>query len=85
LDAIGAGRPCVISEVANAGLGLVDGRSALVRERRAEPFAEAVTTLLEDSYVASRLVAEARLQLTHLLPDAVAVAWRTAVGAAAGQ
>lgn len=79
LDAVGAGRACVLSPVANAGLGLVDGESALVREREAEPFADAVVSLLADPSRRRRLADEAGRRLVDYLPESVALAWRAAL------
>jgi len=76
LDAVGAGRPCVLSPVANRGLGLVDGRSALVAERDAVSFARSVTRLLGDPDLGRRLAGEARSQLGPYFPEAVAESWR---------
>jgi len=79
LDACAAGRPCVLSAGANAGLGLADGRSALVRAREAGPFAEAVATLLADPGLRDRIGTAAREQMGPYQPEAVAAAWRRVV------
>lgn len=79
LDACAAGRPCVLSHQANAGLGLVDGRSALVREREAGPFAEAIATLLSDPGRRVQMAAEARRRMQAYSPETVAAAWRDVV------
>ncbi len=76
LDASGAGRPCVISPVANAGLWLEDGESALVRERSPGPFADAVATLLGDPALRARLAACARMKVASYMPEEVAATWR---------
>ncbi len=85
VDAVGAGRACVLSPVANEGLGLVDGHSALVRERRAGPFAEAVAALMADPSLRRRLSARAREQLADFMPEIVAAQWRDAVAVADGR
>jgi len=79
LDAVGAGRACVISPVANSGLGLVDGRSAMVRERAAAPFADAVLQLLAHPSLRARLVAHARTEVAAYMPEQVAETWRALV------
>jgi len=79
LDAVGAGRANVITPHANAGLDLVDGRSALVCERRPDDFAKAILTLLDDPGQRAALAAEARRQLARFFPDAVHEAWRAAL------
>lgn len=79
LDAVGAGRACVITPHANASLDLVDGRSALVCERGPGEFAKAIVTLLDDPERRSDMVAEARRHLAGYLPDAVHEAWRAAL------
>jgi glycosyltransferase involved in cell wall biosynthesis len=79
LDAIGAGRACVISPVANSGLGLIDGRSALIRERAAEPFADAIYQLLTDRSWRAELTAEARAHIAPYMPKQVADTWRASV------
>ena len=84
LDAVGARRPCVLSPVANRGLDLVDGRSALVAERHAHPFADAVTRLLADPALRRRLVDEAGAQVAECVPEAVAECWRSIVRQAMG-
>jgi glycosyltransferase involved in cell wall biosynthesis len=78
IDAVGAGRPCVISGIANLGLGLVDGQSALIRDRTPAPFAEAIASLSQDVALRNRLVSNAREQLAAFMPEAVAGAWRAA-------
>jgi glycosyltransferase involved in cell wall biosynthesis len=79
LDAVGAGRACVVSPVANAGLELKDGTSVLVREREAEAFAEAAVALLDDPSFRRRLADEAQRGLADHRPEAVAERWRAAV------
>ena len=79
LDAVGAGRACVLSPLANAGLELVDGESALVREREPEPFADAVASLLADPCWRRRLADEALRRVADYLPESVAQAWRATV------
>ena len=79
IDAVAAGRACILTGVANAGLGLVDGRSALVRERDPEGFAAAILSLLDDRALRLGLSLEARNHLAGHLPDAVASAWRAQV------
>lgn len=79
LDAAGAGRACVISPVANVGIGLEDGRSALVRAREGEAFAEAIVALLADRDERARLATNALDRLAPYLPDQVAAAWRELV------
>ncbi|MFN2607370.1 MAG: glycosyltransferase family 4 protein [Acidimicrobiales bacterium] len=79
LDAVGAGRACVLTPHANAGIGLVDGHSALVRERRPDEFAAAVATLAGDAGLRLRLAREAGRQLSRFRPEAVAAAWRAAL------
>jgi glycosyltransferase involved in cell wall biosynthesis len=79
IDAVGAGRPCVISDIANSGLGLVDGQSALIRDRMsAASFAEAIVSLSRDVALRNRLVSNARQQLAAFMPEVVAGAWRAA-------
>jgi glycosyltransferase involved in cell wall biosynthesis len=85
IDAVGAGRPCVISGIANSGLGLVDGESALIRERMAVPFAEAIVALSRDVALRNQLVSNARQQLAAFMPEAVAGAWRAAARECAGR
>jgi glycosyltransferase involved in cell wall biosynthesis len=85
IDAVGAGRACVLSPVANDGLGLVEGRSALIREREAGPFAEAIATLLADPGLRRRLAEQASLQLDDCMPRNVAARWRDAANVAAGR
>lgn len=79
LDACGARRVCVITAVANAGLNLVDGQSALVRDRTADDFAEAIATLLADARLRERLGGAALTQVAPYLPENVGAAWRAAV------
>lgn len=59
LEALAAGRPIVGTTIGLAGLGLHDGRHALVAD---EPgaFADAVVRLLEDDVLAGRLASEGR-------------------------
>ncbi len=84
LDAVGAGRPCVLSPLANRGLGFVDGRSALVADRQAEPFADAVVRLLHDPALRRHVADEARSRLAASLPDAVAASWHTVLAEVLG-
>ena len=79
LEAVGAGRPCVVSPKANSGLGLVDGQSALVRDCDPKPFGDAIVSLLGDPAQCRRLVEEARAQLTAFTEAEVASGWRGAV------
>jgi len=79
LDACGAQRACVLTPVANAGLGLVDDVSAVVRDRSPDLFAEAVVELLDDPVRRSRLAAAARAHIEPYLPDQVAARWRCLV------
>lgn len=79
LDAVGASRACVITSVANIALGLIDGQSALVREREPARFARAVVTLLNDRPLRDQLTRNARSQLSNFMPQAVTAAWRSAV------
>lgn len=76
IDAVGAGRACVVSPLANTGLALVDGQSALIREREPEAFADAIAALLSDPALRSRLVAAARDHLVSYQPESVAAEWR---------
>lgn len=76
LDAVGAARPCVVTPFTNQVLGLIDGRSALVRERTAEAFAEAIVQLLDDGSLRRRLAEEALAQLVPYQEDNVVNAWR---------
>jgi len=84
LDAVGAGRPCVLSPMANAGLGLVDGQSALVRDCDPKLFGDAVVSLLGDAELRHRLVDEARVHLKAFTREEVASAWRAVVADCAG-
>lgn len=84
LDAVGSGRPCVLSPMANAGLGLVDGQSALVRDLDPKLFGDAVVSLLTDAELGRRLVDGARRQLIAFTRDEVASAWRAVVADCAG-
>lgn len=76
LDAVGAGRACVVSPFANQGLGLVDGHSALVRDRTAHAFADAIVTLLGDLTMRRRLARNATEQFAPCSGQAVGEAWR---------
>lgn len=76
LDAIGAGRACVVTPFTNRVLGLVDGHSALVRERTADAFADAILSLLHDPPLRRRLADEALTQLAGYRESAVAESWR---------
>ena len=80
IDAVGAGRPCVISALANEGLGLIDGHSAFIREREAEAFGDAILLLVANAAVRRELAEAARRQLADVLPEAVAKAWRATLG-----
>lgn len=82
IDAIGAGRACVLSPLANQGLGLVDGQSALVRPREPGPTAEAVASLIHDPELRRRLADRAREALVAHHPDSVAAQWRAVVAEA---
>ena len=79
LDAVGAGRPCVITELVNQSLGLIDGRSALVCQRDPKLFADAVVELLEDPHKRRAMAAEARRELNRFMPESVHAAWRDAL------
>jgi glycosyltransferase involved in cell wall biosynthesis len=79
LDAVGAGRACVITPMANAGLDLVDGESAFVRRRDADEFAEAVVALLGDPMLRASIAEAARARLSRFMPESVRAAWREAV------
>ncbi|GAC1371615.1 MAG: hypothetical protein NVSMB32_15720 [Actinomycetota bacterium] len=60
LDAVGAGRPCVITPFANNAIGLQDGVSVLERDRSPAAFSEAILSLLEDPAFGRRLAERAR-------------------------
>jgi glycosyltransferase involved in cell wall biosynthesis len=79
LDAVGAGRPCVISPLANASLNLVDGRSALICEREPKPFADAVLKLLEDDGLSRSIVTQARVDLNANMAEQVHATWCAAL------
>lgn len=79
LDAVGAGRPCVITPFTNQALGLVDGRSAVVRDRSPESFADAIMTLLGDPEGRREMAAAAARRLAAHSEAAVHDAWRTAL------
>lgn len=76
LDAIGAGRPCVITELVNRSLALVDGRSAVVCAREPKLFAEAIVSLLDDPAKRTRMAEAAHRELSRFAPEEVAKAWR---------
>jgi glycosyltransferase involved in cell wall biosynthesis len=76
LDAVGAARACVVSDFTNQVLGLVDGHSALVRDRTPEAFADAIVTLLGDPGLRQRLVKNALEQFACYTEEAVASEWR---------
>ena len=76
LDAVGAGRPCILTPFTNQVLGLVDGRSALIRERTADAFAEAVLSLLGDPSLGQRLASSALQQFDSYTEEAVLDEWR---------
>jgi glycosyltransferase involved in cell wall biosynthesis len=76
LDAVGAGRACVLTPFSNQALNLVDGESALVRERHPEGFADAIVALLGDGSRRRRLADHARPRLQSCSGPAVAAAWR---------
>jgi glycosyltransferase involved in cell wall biosynthesis len=59
LEAMAAGRPLVGTTIGLEGLGLVDGRQAMVRDEPAA-MADAIVTLLRDDAAAARMAAEAR-------------------------
>ncbi len=76
LDAVGAGRACVVSPLTNRGLGMVDGHSAVVRDRTADGFAGAIVDLLADPPLRRRLARNAIEQFAPYSERAVAEAWR---------
>ncbi len=76
LDAVGSRRPCILTPYSNAPLGLVDGRSALVRPRDARAFAQAIVDLLGDPPRRERLAEAAIGELADYSPEAVAESWR---------
>lgn len=76
LDAVGTRRACVVSHFTNQALGLVDGHSALVRERTADQFAEAIVSLLADPALRQRLVKHATQQFACYTEEAVTGEWR---------
>ncbi len=82
VDAVAAHRPCVLTPLANEGLGLVDGESALVRDRDPDAFAAAVADLVADPALRRRLASRAAARLASHSPEAVAAAWRAAVAGA---
>ena len=79
LDAVGAGRPCVVSPLANAGLNLVDGRSAMICEREPKPFADAVLRLLTDEDLRQAIATGARVDLNSNMAEPVHTAWCAAL------
>jgi glycosyltransferase involved in cell wall biosynthesis len=76
LDAVGVGRACVVSPFTNQALGLVDGHSALVRERTGDAFADAIVTLLADPDLRRRLARQAMEHFDPYTEAAVTAAWR---------
>lgn len=76
LDAVAAGRPCVITPFTNQVLGLEDGRSALIRDRSIDGFADAVMELLADPGLRNRLSRNARQHLAPHRAEAVGREWR---------
>ncbi len=76
LDAVGAERPCILTPFANEPLGMVDGESALIRERSVPAFAEAILRLLHDADLRRQLADGARGHLAEYSEEAVAQAWR---------
>ena len=76
LDAVGASRACVVTPFTNEVLGLVDGESALVRDRTADAFGEAIVSLLADRSLRQRLAGKAIEQFACYSEEAVADAWR---------
>lgn len=85
IDSVGAGRPCVLTTVANAGLGLVDGASALVCDRTPEAFTLAIASLLEDPKFRQGIADAALEHLSAFMPGQVAAAWRSLLGAHDGR
>jgi hypothetical protein len=79
IDAVGALRPTVITPLANEGLGLVDGESALVRPRDAGLFADAVEELLGSEDLRISIAKAAYEQLGAFQPGAVHEAWQDVV------
>lgn len=76
LDAVGAGRACVLTPFTNQALGLTDGHSALIRDRTGEAFADAIVALRTDAKLRDRLVASARDHLAPFGVEVVAQTWR---------
>jgi len=76
LDAVGAGRPCVLTPMANRGLGLTDGASALIRHREPVAFADAIAGLLGNPAMCDHLVAEARRVLKPYMAKEVTSVWQ---------
>jgi glycosyltransferase involved in cell wall biosynthesis len=79
VDATSAGRACVVTPFTARPFGLVDGVSAVVRERTSPAFAEAVVALLDNPERRARLVAGARERLAAFSEGAVHDAWRRAL------
>lgn len=79
IDAVGMSRACVLTPLANAGLGLVDGESALICGREPEPFGEAILRLLADPSERQRLAHHARRHLIGHTPESVTAQWRSIV------
>jgi glycosyltransferase involved in cell wall biosynthesis len=77
IDAVGAGRACVLTPFTNQTLALEDGQSALIRERDPNIFADAILSLLNDSALRRRLTQNALRQLQPYSPEVVADMWRT--------
>jgi len=79
LDACGAGRACVLSPLANAGLDLVDGESALIAVREPDAFAQAVVSLLDDPSLRARISANAQAHVAPYQPAQVDATWQRLV------
>jgi hypothetical protein len=80
LEAISAGRPCVITPLANVGLDLNDGVSAIVRARESEMFVDSVVRLLGNRQLAKTIAVSAREHLKRSDADIVSHAWRQLLG-----
>jgi len=76
IDAVAALRPCVLTPQANRGLSLQDGISALVRERTADEFGDAILELLADPTLGDHLALRASSMLAPFAPERVHVRWR---------
>jgi glycosyltransferase involved in cell wall biosynthesis len=77
IDAVGAGRACVLTPFTNQTLALDDGKSALVRDRNPKAFADAILSLLNDPELRRTLTQNAIRQLQPYTPEVVAEMWRT--------